>query len=531
MSDAITKKWVRCRGDELAVAAGCYFDPAAADKACRFFPTFLRHSKGQFAGQPFTLLDWQANEIIRPLFGWKRPDGTRRFRKAYVEIPKKNGKSTLAAGIGLYLLIGDGEPGAEVYSTAVTRDQAGIVHGEAVNMVKASEGLSSYLRINHATKEILFDRTTSKYKALPAEAGSAEGLNAHGLIIDELHAWTGQHGRKFYDSLRYAGRSRRQPLQFVITTAGDDDLSVCWELHEYAKQVIAGDVIDQRFFGYIRAADPGDNLDDEAVWAKANPSMGETMTAEDFGADLEEAKKTPTAWHQFCRYSFNIWSTGGVAAITAEDWASCRASFTLDELAGQQCWAGIDLSRARDMTALALIFRKPWRIVAKFWLPESTVYSLNAPAHYRAWAEAGLLTATPGTVTDYIRVEADAVELCSRFQVQELAFDPYFAEELTQRIYDKTCIQRVAFAQTAGNFAAPSAEFERLVISGQLGHDGNPILAWQAGNLRWKIDDRGNKRPTKAAGQFKIDGIVAAIMAIGRASLAPEDMNPEVTFL
>lgn len=538
MTDAITKLWTRTKADEHAVSQGCYFDLAAAEKVRAFFRKFLRHSKGQFAGKPFELLEWQWKDIVAPLFGWKRKDGTRRYRKAYIEIPKKQGKSTMAAGVGLYMLTGDGERGAEVYSAASSRDQASIVHGEAINMVDASEGLSSYLHVNRSTKEILFDRYNSKYKALASEAGTAEGLNAHGLIIDELHAWTGEHGRKFFESLKYAGRSRQQPLQFIITTAGDDELSVCWELHQYAKQVLSGEVVDPRFFAYIAAAEPGDDWTKPEIWRKANPSMGETMSEDEFAADLQEAVKTPTSLAQFLRYSFNLWAqTGGVPAITPEDWQANFEAFTEDDLANSECWAGLDLARSKDMTALSLVFRNDdgdsYKVLTYFWLPQASVDAKGAPEHFRVWARQGLLRATEGNVTDYRQVEKDIVEeIFPKFSVQSLAFDPYFAEELTQRIADASGVERVEFRQTVSNYAAPCAEIERLVLSQRFRHNGCPVMAWQIRNLRWKTDSRNNRMPDKSdQGVKKIDGAVAAIMGLGRALLSPVEQRGGLSWL
>jgi phage terminase large subunit-like protein len=208
-----------------------------------FFRRFLRHSKGRWAGEPFELLAWQWQDVMAPLFGWRRPDGSRRFRKAFVEIPKKNGKSTLAAGLGLYMLVGDGEPGAHIFSTAVKREQAGIVHGEAVSWWRSRRALRiSHHQPRHARNR--FPRQDGFYRCLAADAGGSEGLNAHCVIIDELHAWTGEHGREFFNSLRYAARARRHGLLFMITTAGDDELSVCYDEYTYAKGVLSGEIID-----------------------------------------------------------------------------------------------------------------------------------------------------------------------------------------------------------------------------------------------------------------------------------------------
>jgi phage terminase large subunit-like protein len=521
MTDA-TRAMIRTKADETAAAQGCYFDPVAAERPRKFFRAFLRHSKGQWAGQPFDLLDWQHDGVFAPLFGWKKPDGTRRFQVAFIEIPKKNGKSTLASGLGLYMLVGDGEGGAEIYSTAVSRDQAGIVHNEAMTMVESSPGLLAYLKLNRSTKQIAFPKTNSKYRALACEARSSEGLNGHALIMDELHAWTGNAGREFYQALQYAGRARRQPLTFAITTAGSDTNTVCYELYRYAKDILSGaNADDTRFFPFICEASPDDDFDDPAVWKRANPSLGVTIREDNFAADLREAKKSPTAWSSFLRYSFNVWTTGSNPALRKEDWDACYRPFTLEELRGRECWAGLDLSRTRDMTALVLVFRGDeegtYLVMPFFWLPAGTLRDPSTPAEFRRWAAEGHLIETGGDVTDYSAVEEKIVELDKVFDIRELAFDPHYAEELTQRVADRTSIDRVAFAQTILNFAGPTAEFERLVIGHTLRHNGHPVLAWQAGNVEFRLDANNNKRPVKPGGVKKIDGIVAGIQGLARA--------------
>ncbi len=316
-------------------------------------------------------------------------------------------------------------------------------------------------------------------------------------------------------------------MQFIITTAGDDELSVCYETYQYAKDVLAGRTEDQRFFAYIAEADPSDDWTQPEIWAKANPSLGDTISVDEFEADLREAQKTPTSLAQFLRYSFNLWArTGGVAPITDEAWQACRLVFTEEDVIGWECWAALDLARVNDMTACAFVFRSPenpedYRLLVYYWLPESTVEAKWAPEQYRVWAKQGLIRVTPGNVTDYTQVENDLVELVNKFQPMTLAFDPYLAEELTQRIYESTGVERVAFAQTAPNYAAPSAEFERRILAKKLLHNGDPITAWQIGNLRWKLDANGNRRPIKPQDGKKIDGIVAAIMATSQEMASP----------
>jgi len=531
MIDALTRSLIRTKADEAAVAEGCRVDSRRAERVRTFLRTFCAHSKGEWAGKPFELLEWQWHDVVLPLLGWVRPDGTRRFRRAYIEIPKKNGKSTLASGIGLYLLIGDGEPGAEVYSAATDREQASIVHGEAVRMVQASPSLGKYLEINKTTHNIAFARTNSWYRALSAEAETKEGLNAHAIIIDELHAWK---GRRLWDTLRYAGRARRQPLLFVITTAGDDVHSVCYEQHGYARGILRGRIIDTRTFAHIRAAcqrTEGDEADDDwtdpETWRRANPSFGVTIKEDDFAAEVEEAKKLPSSEASFKRYSLNVWATSTNPWLRAEDWTKCQRTYAEDDLLGCRCYGGLDLASVSDLCAFVLCF--PWdedlyRLLSYFWLPEETVQSKDAPEQYRVWARAGLLRTTPGNVTDYACVKRDIGELGRKFRIAEFAFDPWNAEKTTQEIEEEFGIKRCAFGQTIGNFAPACQAFERLLLGGKLQNNGNPILAWQAGHVQVRTDPSGNKRPVKPeqGDRRKIDGIVAALMALARATLSAE---------
>src|SRR6185312_13802936 len=277
-------EWIQNEADERAVLEGHRFDLASAIRVRTFFTTFLRHSKGQWAHQPFELLDWQWRSVVGPLFGWKRPDGSRRYRRGYIEVPKKNGKSALFSGLSLYLLAGDKEAGAEIYSAAVDRDQASIVFNEAANMVEESPQLASRLQVIRSTKRIVFHRTRSFYKALSADVPAKEGLNAHAVLIDELHA---QRTRDLWDTLRYAGASRRQPLHLSVTTAGFDRLSICWEQHQYAEQVLQGMIHDSAFFPLIMAAAPEDDWTDPEVWRAANPSFGITLSEDQFAEDCK----------------------------------------------------------------------------------------------------------------------------------------------------------------------------------------------------------------------------------------------------
>lgn len=520
---------IRSEADEKALLGGCTFSIERAERVAQFFRQFLCHSKGQWEGQPFELLDWQRDDVIYPLFGWVRPNGSRRYRKTYIEIPKKNGKSTLAAGIGLYMLVGDREAGAHVFSAAADTKQASIVHGEAINMVSKSPSLSQVLKINRTTKNIAFETTLSFYQALSAAPGTKEGFDGHCCIIDELHIW---HGRELWDALRYMGRARRQPLIFVITTAGDDMLSVCREQHNYAQSILDGQIDDDRFFPYIREATQAEidkqGIHDKKLWHKANPSMGLTIDEEEFGRDVDEAVQTPTAYSSFLRYSFNIWATSESPWLNQHDWKNNKAEFALQQVVGHDCYAGLDLAKILDLTALALIFRDPadetlYRQLNWYWLPEATAEERRDLVPYYLWAEQGHITLTDGDVCDYSIVKRDIAALHAKCKIRELAFDPWNAEDTTQQLESDQGIKRYEFRQTIANFAHPTKEFERLVRSGRLLHDDNPVTRWQAGHINVKTDDSGNIRPVKPKhGDIRtIDGIVAGIMALDRALSAP----------
>ncbi len=447
-----TADFIKNESDERAIANGCEFDERRAERVVAFMRRFLCHSKGKWAGEPFELLDWQREDVIMPLFGWVRPDGTRRFRKTYIEIPKKNGKSTLASAVGLYLLLGDGEMGAEVYSAASDQEQASVVHREAINMVDSSPALSRVAKVNRSNKNIAYEKTKSFYRALSSQPGGKEGLNAHGIIADELHVW---HGRAFWDTLKYAFSARRQGLLFVITTAGDDPLSICYEQYRYAKGVLGGDIEDERFFAYVKEASPGDDWRDKDVWFKANPSLGHTLSVDDFQADANEAEKTPSTQTTFKRYRLDIWATSSNPWLKREDWDACTAMIDMAELDGCICYAGLDLSRTRDMTALVLVFplgENRFRIVPFFWLPEAAVNDPGNPEEFRVWAKAKLIEVTDGNYIDFGFIKKRIVEISKTYNLGGIYYDPKYAADVVQSLMDEHGIHCEPFKQSIMDF-------------------------------------------------------------------------------
>jgi phage terminase large subunit-like protein len=523
--------WIHSEADELAMLDGCWFDLRAAEHAWNFFPRFLKHSKGrQWAHKPFELLPWQRDYVIGPLFGWKRKGGTRRYRTAYIEIPKKNGKSTLAAGVGLYLLVADGEPGSEVFSTATSQKQALIVHDEAVHMIRSSPALSKRLKLNLANKIITDEPNAGKYAAMSAEGKTSEGVNAHGLICDEMHVWT---SRATWDAIMYAGVNRDQPVKFLITTAGiHDTTSIGWEQHEYAIKVRDGAVTNHEWLVYIRAADQADitRLDDPEVHKKANPSYGVTINPDEMERAAQQAKERPTEVNTFLRYRLNIWVSQTERVIDMIEWDACDGRVDEDELEGRKCFGGLDLASKRDLAACALLFppfeADPiWRLLLRIWVPadNAAIRESKEGAPYVTWGRQGHLTLTPGNSIDYEVIRQQLMADRDTFDIRGIAADQWNLEYLRQRL-DPEGEWIVEFGQTVKNFSEPMKNLiDVLLPKRTIAHGGHPVARWCAQNLEVWRDGNGNIRPSKKNPNNKIDPLVATIMALGRAMLDVDD--------
>ena len=514
------RDWIHTAADQRAWDEGCRPDPAAAQKVRDFFRKFLRHSKGEFAGQPFELLEWQWRDVIRPLFAWKRPDGTRRYRLGYIEVPKKNGKSTLMSGIGLFLLIADGEPGAEVYSAAADHNQASIIFNEAANMVESSPALSAILSINRTNKQITYARQRAWYKALSAEAPTKEGLNIHGLLFDELHA---QKTPELWDALRYGGAARRQPLLLAITTAGYDRESICWRQHERARKVLEGLDDDPTFFAYLRAAPEEADWTDPEVWKAANPSWGVTIKADTFEADCREAQEMPTQENTFRRYRLNQWTQQSVRLLPMDKWDRCDGPADEDLLMGRECWAGLDLASVEDVAALCLVFPEGDRctVLPYFWIPEQGAANRDRRdgVPYLTWARQGLIELTPGESIDFQFIRRRINELDKQFRIQKIAIDPWNARQIELELRESDGFDTVLFRQGYGSMNAPTKLLLGMVLSGRLAHGANPVLRWMADNVSSTKDAADNIKPNKEKSSEKIDGIVALIMGLDLVSL------------
>ena len=495
---------------------GFWFDESAADRVVDFFERYLRHIKGKWSGSRFELMPWQNDEIIRPLFGWKRPDGTRKYRTAYIEIPRKAGKSTMAAGLALYLLFADGEQGGEIYSAAVDRAQAGIVFDAAKQMLQASPRLFEKAQVFKRSITVL--GTVSKYEVLSADAPNKHGLNASGIIFDELHA---QPNRELWDVLTTSTGAREQPLVIAITTAGYDRNSICWEQHEYARRVQLGVVDDPSFFSYIAAADEADDWRDPKIWKKANPGMGVTITKDYLETECKRAMEVPAYQNTFRRLHLNQWTQQESRALDIAAWDASAGMVIPERLKGKACFAGLDLASTTDIAALVLLFPVDdnYEVLPFFWIPAENMRERETRDRvpYSTWAGQGFVTSTPGNVIDYSAIRQKINTLGETYNIREIGHDPWNATQLALEL-DGDGFKMIPTRQGFQSMSPGTKELLRLVMAKKLTHGGNPVLRWMADNLAVKQSPEGNMRPDKDKSMAKIDGIVALIMAIDRAT-------------
>ena len=500
---------------DLANPGDFWYDEAAAERVLTFFRTYLRHTKGQWAGQPFEPAEWQVEHILKPLFGWKRADGTRRYRIAWIECPRKTGKTAISAGIGLYLLIADGEAGAEVYSAATTRDQARLVWTQARDMVNAHDALKRNVDVYQASLTV--PRSTAAFKPVSREAGRLDGLNAHGVILDEVHA---HPTSEMWDVMATATGARRQPLLIAITTAGVyAPESIGWHQHQHAIAVLEGTVRDDPFFAYIATADKDDDWKDPAIWHKANPGIGSTITEEYLKEQCDRAEAMPSFQNTFRRYHLNQWVEQEDRWLDVDVWDACQVSAPRD-LSGQICYGGLDLASTTDITALVLVFPDgdEYDVVTRFWIPGDNIMrrSHDDRVPYDAWERDEHIIATDGNVFDDTAVFQEIMLLRERYDIREIGYDPWGATSLAPKLQAEG-VEMVPFRQGFGSMSGPTKELEKLVISGRLRHDGDPVLRWMAANVALSTDPAANIKIDKSKSHERVDGMVALVMAVGRA--------------
>lgn len=502
------------------MAPTSHYDAAKADRAVAFIQC-LCHTKGSWAGKPFRLLPWQET-IIRDLFGVVKEDGWRQFSTAYIEIPKKNGKSELAAAVALLLLAGDGEERAEVYGCAADRQQASIVFDVAADMVRMCPALARRMKILTATKRLVYLPTNSFYQVLSAEAYSKHGFNVHGVVFDELHT---QPDRRLFDVMtRGSGDARTQPLYFLITTAGTDTHSICWEQHQKALDIMEGRKRDPTWYPVVYGAGPDDDWTDPGVWAKANPSLGETITLEKVRAACDSAVENPAEENSFRQLRLNQWVRQAVRWMPMEKWDACRAAFTEADLEGRTCYGGLDLSSSTDISAFSLVFPPldeddPYRVLGWYWIPGENI-ALRVRRDgvpYDVWERQGFLESTEGNVIHYDFLEETIGRLGERFDIREIAYDRWGAVQMSQDL-EGAGFTVVPFGQGYKDMSPPTKELMRLVLDRRIAHDGNPVLRWMMDNIFVRTDPAGNIKPDKERSTERIDGVVAMIMALDRAT-------------
>ena len=512
------------------MAADSHYDKAAADYAVSFIEC-LSHTKGTWAGKPFELIDWQ-ERIIRDLFGILKPNGYRQFNTAYIEIPKKNGKSELAAAVALLLTCGDREERAEVYGAAADRQQASIVFDVAADMVRMCPALSKRVKILTAQKRIVYVPTNSFYQVLSAEAYSKHGFNIHGVVMDELHA---QPNRKLFDVMtKGSGDARMQPLYFLITTAGTDTNSICYEQHQKAKDILEGRKIDRTFYPVIYGADESEDWTSPEVWKKANPSLGETIGMDKVEAACESAKQNPGEENAFRQLRLNQWVKQTVRWMPMHKWDACKVDFDESFLEGRVCYGGLDLSSTTDITAFVLVFPPTdeddhYYILPYFWLPEETLDLRVRRDHvpYDLWEKQGYLLTTEGNVVHYGFIENFIDELGTRFNIREIAFDRWGAVQMSQNL-EGLGFTLVQFGQGYRDMSPPTKELMKLTLEQKIAHNGHPVLRWNMDNIFIKRDPAGNIKPDKEKSTEKIDGTVATIMALDRAIRCGNDTGDSI---
>ncbi len=545
LADAKREGWsdyIRNTNDERAVLEGCRINEGLGDYVCQFFRQYLRHSKGEWAGQPFELSGMQRAQIIMPLFSWIRPGSgggwQRRFNKADIWVAKKNFKSTLAAGLNLYGLVADGEKGAEVYCQAVDREQAGIVFGVCADMVNASSPLTSKLRITPHTKTISVKGDSSSWlRALSAEITKHEGLNAFFLGIDEIHAFD-DRGRRLYEALMFSMAARKQPMRITTSTAGEDETGIGYEVYKYSKEVLTGEAKDTSAFVYIAESQPEDDPGDPATWRKANPMLGVTIQESEMAEAWNKAKQVPRLLASFRRYRLNQWIKTSTPWLPMDKWDACGGPIDEKSLLGMPCGGGLDLSLSRDMTSFCLCFPRDddtfdflWRL----WLPDDKIIERERldRAPYREWAAAGWLSLIPGSTIRNSFIEEEVVKLAQLYEI-DIAYDPYRAKDLCERLENEHGLPMTPMRQGPPSFNDPAKQLEALVVSGRMRHGDNPIMRVQAQRVEVKMDANNNIMPVKGDGKTsnRIDGVVAGVMALSRASaIANIGDGPSITVL
>lgn len=523
--------------DNLADSSFIFvFNKDRAERFCEFVE-MMPHVKGKWAGTTLKLEPWQSFIFVN-LYGWEDANGLRRFRRAFVFVSRKNGKTCTAAPIGLGMLTIEAEPGSEVYCGAMNEDQANEVFRPAKAMANKAKGFKQTFGVQVAASSIFREDGLSFFKRLIGRPG--DGQSPYCAIHDEYH----QHDTSDQvDAMDTGMGARQEPLQLIITTAGKNVAGPCKDIHDYAVKILEGHFKNEQFFALLYGCDPEDDWTDWRSWIKANPNLGVSVSEEYLRGKLAEAIQRTSLQNTVKTKHLNMWVNAGVGWLNMARWAAnADITLELERFAGCQAWIGIDLASKIDLTAMMILIRcdGKWYLFGKYYLPEDTV---NSPGneHYQTWAMDGLLTSTPGARTDYQYLYDDLLGVHSEsedrdgiydlFQVQEIVYDPREAEYLMQSIRDKVSCPVVEMTQSAASLSEPMKEFEAVVNSGELLHNGDLVLSWAAGNVVLKAAANKMYYPAKENPANKIDPIVAAVMAIARAKATVEDEEATQGFI
>ncbi len=491
------------------------FDEAKADRAVRFVKN-LKHTKGEWAGQPFNLLPWE-EKIIRDLFGTVREDGTRQYREAYISVARKNGKTEMCGAIANYMLFADGEMGGEVYCSAGDQDQAKLVYDAARVMVEQEPTLLKYSKILPSTKRIIYHNRNSFMRAISAEAYTKHGYNPSTAFCDELHVWP---SRDLYDVLKTGMGARRQPLLISITTAGYDKHSLCYEIYQYAKKVRDGLVEDPSFYTAIFELEEDEDWKDEKNWYKSNPGLGVYRYLDEMRQEFARACQLPSYENTFRRLYLNQWTEQETRWIPVEKWDACDERLDAEALRGLLCYGGLDLSSRVDLSAFVLCFPlgDSFAFLPHFFIPQDTIRerSLRDRVPYAEFQRQGLVTATPGNVIDYEFIKAKIRELGQKYNLIEVAYDRWEATQISIQLQEEG-LKMIPMGQGFQSMSAPTKELEKLILGKKIIHGGNPVLRWMISNVVVKPDPAGNLKLDKGKSSDRIDGVVGAVMALDRA--------------
>lgn len=506
-------------------AGDCVFYPGRAEMACEFFPRFLSHHKGEWGGRPLELEPWQM-AIIGNLFGWYRADGTRRYRQTFIYVPRKNGKTTLAAGIPLLVLFTDNEPGAEAYTAAADRDQAALCYGLALQMILASPDLAPLVKPYKSFKSMEIPHTSGLFKALSSDADTKHGLNPLVFVADEVHA----HAKRDLCEVLHTGTgARRQPLEVYITTADFEQESYCNELHDRAKKVRDIPGHDPHFLPVLYEASIDDDWTSPDVWKAANPNYGVSVKPQYLEAECRRAMQEPSYMNTFKRLHLNIRTGQDVAWLSMEHWKNCPPLTDADRRG--PCFAGIDAGMTSDLSVLALYWPDTGAVGVWCYCPESQLGGKNRIQYYM-WKEQGHMTATPGDVTDYGFIRNDARRLNEQFKFVAIGYDPWNFTSQASVMADEDGLPMMEFRQGTVTMNEPCKAVERMVTSHELRHGMHPVLTWCASNAAVRPDSNGNIRIVKPPGgsHKKVDAIVAVAIAVGMSMLAEPVAAPQIFF-